>query len=109
MIERGLIGLNVMVNVSKQESGTVNISIQFSYYCRLIQANSWYITYISEITLSGIKMNQMKRQKNEIVKIYVFSMLQMILIRNLKCVMSRKVAQDEESLRPSRLNNHLKG
>ena len=30
MLERGLIGQNAMVNVSKQESGTVKISIQFS-------------------------------------------------------------------------------
>ena len=53
-------------------------------------------------------MNQMKRQKNEIVKIYVFSMLQMILIRNLERVISRKADQDEESPNPSRQNNHPK-
>ena len=53
-------------------------------------------------------MNQMKRQRNEIVKIYVFSMLQMILIRNLERVISRKADQDEESPNPSRQNNHPK-
>ena len=37
MMERGLIGQNAMVNVSKQESGTV----KRSNLARLIQAHTW--------------------------------------------------------------------
>ena len=50
-------------------------------------------------------MNRRRRQKNGIVKVYVLSMLQMILIQNWKCVLSRKAEIGEEYLN-SRLSNH---
>ena len=52
-------------------------------------------------------MNRTRRQKNEIVKVYVFSMSQMILIQNLECVLLSKDEQDEVYLN-SRLSNHWK-